>query len=133
MLRAIGSPFRSSGVLLSLKEGSLCLSLYLRRVCLILSDVYSAIASDCFLFALALHGSYAYYMLILYKGVSRLIAIAAKLHGKGYERELLVFWKYLFISQPTQLVPTSTLRLYGDVLIYTRLIGLPGERVGEAI
>jgi len=91
MLRATGSPFRSSGVLLSLEEGSLCLGLYLRRVRLTLGDVYSAITGDRFLFALVLYGSYACYMLILCEGVSRLIAIAVKLRGKGYERELLVF------------------------------------------
>ena len=91
MLRATDSPFYGSSVLLGLKEGSLRLGLYLYRVRLTLSDIYSAIASDRFLFALTLHGSYACCMLVLYEGVSRLIAIAAKLRGKGYERELLVF------------------------------------------
>jgi len=72
-------------------EGSLRLSLYLRGVRLTLGDTYGAIASDCFLFTLALRGSYTYCMLVLYEGVSRLIAIAVKLRGKGHKRELLVF------------------------------------------
>jgi hypothetical protein len=108
-LRATGSPFCGSGVLLGLKEGSLRLGLHLRGVRLALGDTRGAIASDRFLFALALRGSYTCCMLVLYEGVSRLMATAAKLRGKGHERELLVFWKHLFVSQPTQPAPTSAL------------------------
>jgi len=133
VLRATGSPFRGSGVLLGLEEGSLRLGLYLCRVRLTLGDVRGAIAGDRFLFALALRGSYACCVLVLCEGVSGLMATAAKLRGKGHERELLVFWKHLFVSQPTQPAPASALRLYGDVLVRARLIGLPGERVGEAV
>ena len=109
-LRATGSLLYSSGALLSLKEGSLCLGLYLSGILLIvLSNTYSTIGSSCLLFALALSGSYTCYMLVLYESVSGIKGSRGKTPRKRALTRVGVILSILLVSLPILLVPASAL------------------------